>query len=174
MAKAGIVQPKRRRRTNDPRTLRKFLEELTWVLSTYSDIDYQAILKHFDTLPLRSKKGVIAFPDHVPKNPNIHYLIGILPGVLRDDKIFPTNEDLSEFAVTVLGVGIPRWSKKSKFELIGHILCQAVDLDDAKLEILAQALSKLAAGDKRAKVLMERKKVQRLDWNIIIQRLTST
>ena len=111
------------------------------------------------------------FSSFASPNPNIHFLVGILPLVLRDESIFATNGAISEFAMTALGMSMVRWEKKSRFELIGEIVCNTVDLDDSELSKLVEALSVLANGDAIARKIVRDAQVSRRGWNEIIQTL---
>ena len=98
-------------------------------------------------------------------------MVGILPLVLRDESLFPTNGSIAEFAISALGMPMLRWEKKSKFELIGEIVCNAIDLDDGELSKLVEALSVLARGDSLAKAIVLDAHTTKRGWNEIIQSL---
>ena len=92
--------------------------------------------------------------------------------MFTERKLFDSNEEIADFAETTLGVTIPRWAKKSKHELIGHIVCNAASLNDRGLEKLVKALSLLSSGDNRARNLVSSRKKEHLNWNEIIQILS--
>jgi hypothetical protein len=171
-----MVEDKRRRtsaraeKVRDPRSIKKFLEELSWVLTSYSNLDFRAIAEAVD----RAESSVQRSLDgYVPKNPNIQFLIGALPGMFSDEKLFPSNEAITEFATATLNLSIPRWDKRSRYELIGLIVCETSKLDDAGLALLVKALRKVVAQDPNAEALFRNTVAHKLNWNEIIQQLTS-
>jgi hypothetical protein len=158
-------------RRSDPRTLSRFIEELSWLLSSYEDLDFRA-LKDIGYLRIRHQSAQTLERIN-PKNPNISFLVGALPGLFNDETLFPTNEDIAEFAQVALKVRIPRWEKKSKFELIGHIVCNTAQLSDKKLEMLVRALSRFLEEGREARAIVASRRDSGLSWNEVIQRLLS-
>lgn len=171
MSDDRVIRTTRLSKRSDPKTLARFIEELSWLLNTYSDLDFRA-LDHF----VHAKPVTVSRPRtqrvsrKLPRNPNIHLLVGMLPGMFVDERLFPTNEDIAEFASSALGVVIPRWQKKSKFELIGHIVCTANGLKDNALENLVSALTEVT-GEEETRKAIESKRQQGLSWNEVIQTL---
>jgi hypothetical protein len=155
-------------RTRDPRSVKRFLEELSWLLSSNSNLDFRAIR---DIVGSDSNTPKAGLEGYVSKNPNIHFLIGSLPIIFSDERLFPTNEDIVEFSEVALGLPIGRWEKRSKYELIGLIVCETAKLNDERLERLVRALSKIIH-DPRARAILRNRKVERLNWNEVIQKLT--
>lgn len=148
----------------------RFLEELSWLFQSHHDIDLKAISRALaDAATQRTVRQ--GFSSFASPNPNIHFLVGILPLVLRDESIFATNGAIAEFAISALGMDMVRWEKKSRFELIGEIVCNAIDLDDSELSKLVEALSVLAGGDAVARKIVRDAQVSRSGWNEIIQTL---
>ena len=88
-----------------------------------------------------------------------------------DESIFPSNEDIAEFSETALKITIPRWQKKAKFELVGHIVCHAVKLDDLQVANLVRALTLIVDGENAARQILTSRKEQGLSWNEVIQNL---
>jgi len=153
------------------RQLMRFLEEFSWLLSSYSSADFKLFPKVLSKKWTSIENGQIV--NYVSDNPNIHFLTGALPGIFTDEKLFSTNEEIAEFSDMALGIRIPRWSKISKYEIIGHIVCSIQGLDDTRLIRLVKALNKVLAGDRRAQKLVSRERTKKRDWNLIIQELTS-
>lgn len=148
----------------------RFLEELSWLFQSIGDIDTKSIAK---ALAEATKQRTVrdGFASFASPNPNIHSLVGILPLVLRDESIFPTNGSIAEFATAALKLQMQRWEKKSKFELIGEIVCNVVDLDDKELNMLVEALSVLAHGGSNVKAIVVNAHAAKRGWNEIIQTL---
>lgn len=157
-------------KVSDPRTVRKFLEELSWVLSTYSNLDFRAIPELVQSS--FAAKESVNLRHYASKNPNVHFLVGALPVIFADDRLFPSNEDIAEFAMGALSLPISRWEKRSRYELIGLIACETAKLNDAGLTRLVGALSRLTAGDTQARDLMEERRAKKMSWSEMIQRLT--
>lgn len=155
---------------NDSAKATRFLEELSWLFESYHDIDVKSIARALaDTAKQRTVRQ--GFSSFVSPNPNIHFLVGLLPLVLRDASLFPSNGSIAEFAASALGMPMLSWNKKSRFELIGEIVCNAIDLDDKELSILVEALSVLANGDSHAKAIVRDAQDSKRGWNEIIQSL---
>jgi hypothetical protein len=68
---------------------------------------------------------------------------------------------------------ISRFHKISKYEIIGHIVCQTESLDDKKLSKVVSALAKLAEDDEKTKNLIKKRKEENFDWNAIIQEIAA-
>ncbi|MBA2673010.1 hypothetical protein [Ramlibacter sp.] len=151
----------------------RFVEELGWLLQTYGDIDFKTLSRVFGDATRQSSvpPGVNSF---VSPNPNIQFLVGVLPLVLRDTTLFPSNGSIADFAMSALGLDWERrWEKKSRFELIGEIVCSTIDLNDGELWKLVKALSILADGSSSAKKIVRDAHVSKRNWNDIIQLLVA-
>ena len=163
--------PRRRNTKNSLERSLGFLEELTWLLETYRDVDAKSVRD------IRSQvmHGFLLQGESLqrfrPENPNVFFLVGTLPAFFMDEDIFASNEDISEFARDTLGIEISRWEKKSKFEIIGHIVCIAATLDDRSIDRVVLALEKVAARDYGARTLIQERKKTGLSWNEVIQEL---
>jgi hypothetical protein len=157
----------------DSRKAASFLEELTWLLSSHSNLDFKYLpsvlrgISHTDSLVKT------ALNSYTSINPNKHFLVGALPRILIDESIFPTNEDIAQFARSVMDVKILRYEKKSKYEIIGHLVCETDQLDDRKLAKLVSALAELTNGGDRTRTMVKNLKAQNFGWNEIIQQLAS-
>lgn len=165
--------PSKAEKIRDPRTMTKFLEELSWVLNSYSNVDFRAIpdfIRHGNGDGVSRPRELETY---VSKNPNIHFLVGVLPVIFSNERIFPSNEHIAEFGNAALGLQISRWDKRSRYELIGLIVCETVRLDDSRLSTLVKALQKIAAEDPHAQNLIQNTSSRKVNWNEVIQRLTS-
>jgi hypothetical protein len=80
-------QGTRNDKTRDARSVKKFLEELFWVLSSNSHLDFRAIAENIDLLVGGTKGTDKQLAGHVSKNPNIHFLIGTLPIIFSNEKL---------------------------------------------------------------------------------------
>lgn len=156
-------------KVKDIRSVRKFLEELSWVLSKNSHLDFK-LLQEAVAVGATAQDRL---DSRVSKNPNIHFLVGVLPIVFSDERYFPSNEDIASFAFQALKLPISRWEKRSRYELIGRVVCETAQLDDERLTRLVAALTRITAADPTAKAILEEKKLHQLSWNEVIQRLNS-
>lgn len=154
-------------RRTDAKALARFMQELSWLLTSYSHLDFKALE---GLAKAATAEPVKRTPARRSAKTDVKTLVGILPGLFVDEALFPTNEDISEFALSALSISIPRWQKKSRYELIGHIVCTANTLQGAKLSSLVAALSK-EAGDGAAKTKIEDQRQRGLSWNEVIQNL---
>jgi hypothetical protein len=148
------------------------LEELLWLLDSKRGAslrDLPELLRQqlTESSDLNAVAGQYASP-----NPNKHFLIGALPRLFQDTKLFPNNEDIAEFAHTVLHVAISRFEKRSKYELIGFIVCQTNELDEEKLSQLVRALAEITGSEEKLKRVLEARKAHGLNWNEAIQKIS--
>jgi hypothetical protein len=151
----------------------RFLEELAWLFKAHSSLDIAAISKYLATATADTAATAVV-GGYASTNPNKQFLVGALPRIFMDESLFPTNEDIAQFAESVMELRILRYGKKSKYEIIGHIICETDALNDHKLSKLVSALAKLAEGDTRTKLLIRKRKEQQFEWNAIIQELAQT
>jgi hypothetical protein len=150
---------------------RRFLEELAWLFKTYSSLEPSFIAKVIAGSISENATASSAVGGYASANPNKQFLVGALPRVFMDEMLFPTNEHIAQFAESVMELQIPRYGKKSKYEIIGHIVCETDALNDQKLEKLVSALGSLTDADDRTKRLVRERIAQNFQWNTIIQEL---
>jgi hypothetical protein len=103
-------------------------------------------------------------------DPNKHFLIGALPRLLLDRDLFPSNEDIVEFATAALRIDM-KVEKRARFEIIGKIVCETDTLDEQQLTGLVKALERLVDDKHRIAVMVERKKTGSFSWNETLQEL---
>lgn len=104
------------------------------------------------------------------KNPNKGVLIGVLPRLLQNKELFPQNEDIYDFARAALNLNISRYEKRSRYELIGMLICTINELDEENLSYLVTALDKIIDdGEELNKVVID-KKNNSFSWNEAIQK----
>jgi hypothetical protein len=61
-------------------------------------------------------------------DPNKHFLIEVLPRLFQDRSSFPQNEDIADFAGTALGLQMSRAEKRSRYEIIGQLFVELINL----------------------------------------------
>lgn len=162
--------PRRSQRRSDPRTLARFVEELSWLLASYEELDFKA-LGNMSSEFISFSRSSSDLLSRSRRPPTVHLLVGILPNFLVDLSLFPANEDIVEFAQSALGIGMTRWQKKSRYELIGQIVCHTNEASPAMLErlmtVLEQATDETSAT--RKKMASDRRSGR--SWNEVIQSL---
>ncbi|MCP5379494.1 MAG: hypothetical protein H6914_03685 [Novosphingobium sp.] len=169
-----VSDPEKRKRASkraDPRALSRFMEEFAWLMKSYDDLDFNALGQYSSELAMLSRHGSSRFR-HAVSSGTTAMLVGVLPSFLVDEELFPLNEDIAEFSVSILDIHIPRWQKKSKYELIGHIVCNVNEASPGKISRLLEALEKIldVRGDARMKIARDRKSGR--SWNQVIQEIT--
>lgn len=108
------------------------------------------------------------------KDPNKHFLIGVLPRLFQDKSLFPTNEDIVDFASTTLGLEMSRsFEKRSRYEIIGRVVCETDRLNEQKLTTLVSALEMLVGNNEKLAQMAEKKRCGSFSWNETIQDLLS-
>lgn len=159
-----VTKPARRA---DPRTLRRFIEELSWVLNSFEDLDFKALA----SLASESVPSTSSTAGAKNRRTDLITLLGRLPALFMDEDLFAGNEDIVEFAQHALGIEIPRWHKKSKHELIGHVVCNANLLNDRRLKQLGSAIEKLQDARSKTRNLVQSQRKSGLSWNEVIQNM---
>jgi hypothetical protein len=166
-------------KTNDKRTAhdaaraRQFFEELSWILSSYSGLDFKSLPRLLRNELDSRNRTQHAVGGYVSPNPNKHFLVGVLPRLFNDTTLFPSNDDIAEFASTVMHVSIPRFHKKSRYELIGHVVCQTETLSDQQLRDLVKALEVLLNKSDSVAEIVKKRKQGSFGWNKVIQELVA-
>ncbi|ROP56170.1 hypothetical protein EDF81_3720 [Enterobacter sp. BIGb0383] len=151
--------------------VKKLLEELSWIMSEYSAADLKKVYNLLDS-SLVDTKEISSSIGYSPKNPNKHFLTGALPTLFLDQELFGSNDEIAIFSEEILGVKIPRHYKKSKYEIIGHVVCEASFLDDVGLKKLVMALEKIVSDEGRKKSIYNKKNNSTtFSWNEVIQSL---
>jgi hypothetical protein len=148
-----------------------FIEELSWLLDSKKKLKLSEIPEILRNKLLAPDANVGGAEKYVSPNPNIHYLIGVLPRLFQDVKLFSRNEEIAEFAKDVLGIEISRVEKRSKYELIGLIVCSCNDLDDKKLYSLVDALSAITDSSEKINMMAKEKSQTGFSWNETIRKL---
>lgn len=164
----------------NPKRLREaamFLEELVWLFDSKRSAALRVpeLLRYVSELRRKDSAAISGLGDrYVSPNPNKHFLIGVLPRLFQDVKLFPNNEDIADFARTVLDVNVTRYEKRSKYELIGLIVCKTNDLNDERLSELVSALVNIVGNPERLDRVIEARKNERLSWNEVIRTMGSS
>ncbi|RVU02380.1 hypothetical protein EOD41_00110 [Mucilaginibacter limnophilus] len=150
-----------------------FLEELSWLLDSKRNFDLKEVSKLIRSLTESDIQSDIS-TKYSSVNQNKNILVGILPNLFLDQDLFKSNSDLTEFSESVLHIIIPRFEKRSRYEIIGLIVCAVPDLDDSALSNLVEALTLITGNkDKLKQVKAEKNKVN-FSWNDTIHNLNKS
>ncbi|TOB02126.1 hypothetical protein CGK13_23925, partial [Vibrio parahaemolyticus] len=114
-----------------------------------------------------------AVGEYESKNPNKHFLVGALPALFLDTDLFKRNQDIADFSKTVLGIELTRFSRSSRADVIGRVICATVDLDDEGLNVLVKALAVLAGNKEKTKQILRDRDGNDFNWNAVINELSS-
>jgi hypothetical protein len=150
-----------------------FLEELSWLFESKKKLDLSNVSELLRRRLSPAESVVSGADNYVSPNPNIHYLIGILPRLFQDDKLFSKNDDIADFARDVLGINISRVEKRSKYELIGLIVCETNELNDVELDSMVKALAHIAGNTKKLDLMAKAKTSTGFSWNEAIRKLAN-
>lgn len=120
----------------------RFIKELTWLFNDYSHVD---LTNFFNKMNSNNEmKNHIEFNEYIPKNRNAFFLVGVLPKLLMNEKIFPLREDLYDFGKEYLDLEVNRYNRMNRKEIVGFIVCELSEIEnDMKLEKISRALKKL-------------------------------
>ena len=159
-----------RTKVSDPRELARFIEELSWLLKSFDNLDYNALSKFSDenTCLLFSRKNSRAQRGGEDKT---MILVGVLPNFLMDPALFPSNEGIVEFSDAALGLPIKWWKKKSKYEIIGHIVCNANKASPAKVQRLSDLIEEMLDQKTDMRRNIEANREQGHTWSEVIGKL---
>lgn len=165
--KTGNIKAGRR---SDYKSIARFLEELSWLLKSNEDLDFRAIghisseLEMIESLSLNRRVSGRS-SNRIP----VRGLVGVLPSLFVDEKLFKSNKDIADFSKDVLSIEIPRWEKISRFEIIGHIVCRAEGLPPMGIDRLILALEEILSMRSATKASIEKMRNSGIGWNEIIQ-----
>ena len=149
-----------------------FLEEISWILDSKKIVDLKEAPSLLRNL-LESGQSSSLNDSSASNDSNKSYLVGTLPSLFLDTEIFKTNFDLADFAKDILNMPVSRPEKRSKYELIGLIICEVANLNESSLTSLTQALSKLTDNGDRIKLIRDAKKSADFSWNDTIKFLST-
>ena len=146
----------------------RFVEDICWLIDSQKDINFSEIPK------LIKKKCELNSSAIDYNNKNVvSELIGVLPSLLVDSTLFKVNKDLAIFSTEVLGIEIKNWEKKSKYDIIGNILCLIQESEKIDDRVLKDLLSSIMKNKEKIKQLQEQKQSTEhpFSWNETIQRI---
>jgi len=138
-----------------PEQLKDAISALNWVVMDSNAHAHSTVAKSYQST-----------------DPNKRFLIGALPRLLLDRDLFPSNEDIVDFAAAALRLEMTRTvEKRARHEIIGKIVCETDTLDDKQVTNLVKALEKLVGNKDRLSTMIEKKKSGTFSWNETLQEL---
>ncbi|HEX7636151.1 MAG TPA: hypothetical protein VF427_12845 [Noviherbaspirillum sp.] len=146
------------------------LEELVWGMRG-SKLDYLADAARLLSVLGNHDTDSTIVKTYKSEDPNKHFLIGVLPRLFQDKKLFAQNEDIVDFAASALKLNMSRSEKRSRYEIIGKVICETDTLDEKQLTDLVRALEVLLNNRDKLEMMAEKKKSGRFSWNETIQEL---
>lgn len=156
-----------------------FLEQLTWLIESKGrrlDLDFlrQLLMDYEDRSGFEDKlsPSVRKFAkNYIAENPDKHFLVGALPSLLQDEKLFPSNKDIAEFSGQFMGIPVSRFEKRSRYEMIGLVVCAVNDLSKTALNRIATRLSSLVGNERLLfEIAEEKARNAMFSWNDVIRR----
>ena len=149
-----------------------FIEELAWLVESRKNVKLSQLASDLRELARGPESARKVGGEYTSLNPNIHFLIGMLPRLFQDEKLFPNNALIAQFAEEILGVHVSRFEKRSKYELIGLIVCETDRLNDKKLEELVRALAEITRSEDKLNRIRDARQSNQFSWNNTIRQLS--
>ncbi|QDW21664.1 hypothetical protein [Flavobacterium sp. KBS0721] len=149
------------------------IEEISWIIENnpLKLKELPEILKY--TMNIKETSSIVS-DKYRSKNPNKDQLIGLLPNFLQDQELFKSNKDLVDFGENILKIKITRSEKRTRYELIGLIICDIRNLNDFELEKLVDALISLSNSEERLiDIKIKKNSNANFSWNDAIFELNN-
>lgn len=149
------------------------IEEISWIIENnpLKLKELPEILKY--TMNIKETNSIVS-EKYKSKNPNKDQLIGILPNFLQDQELFKNNKDLVDFGENILKIKISRSDKRTRYELIGLIICDIRNLNDFELEKLVEALLLISnSEEKLINIKNKKNNNSNFSWNDAIFELNN-
>jgi hypothetical protein len=156
------------RKTVDNEKALVFIEDLCWLLDANRSLDFKKVLSIIKEL---SNSNSVDEEFSNTDNKVMLDIIGILPTLLKDETLFLSNSSIVQFATQVLHLEIPRWEKRSRFEIIGLIVCNVEETNQDKLLTLYNWVAELLLNKEKVKNFQHQNNESAFSWNDAIQRI---
>lgn len=142
----------------DLKLLSNFLEEYSWINRKYRNLDLDKLLYIIN--------------NNTKQSTTKENLIGKLPSLLQDRELFEKNSDLAEFAAT-LNIEVKFAEKRSRYEIIGAIICQIQEMDETYLVDVKSAIEHLVNDSELINSIKRlRRTSSNYDWNTLLQAIS--
>lgn len=147
------------------------LDDLVWTLQKVDLRQLRDASDMLRSLLMKESPSSAVARTYQSSSPNKQFLIGVLPRLFQDKALFPQNEDIADFANAALKLEMSRTEKRSRYEIIGKVVCETDTLDENELTFLVQALERLVEDKDKLAQMAERKKIGSFSWNETLQEL---
>jgi hypothetical protein len=147
------------------------LDELVWSLQDIKLDQIRDAANALREIISQSTPTSVVARGYQSVDPNKRFLIGVLPRLFQDRSLFPQNDDIADFAAAALELPMNRTEKRSRYEIIGKVVCETDHLDERRLTTLVSALERLVGDNERLAEMAEKKKSGNFSWNETIQEL---
>lgn len=149
-----------------------FVEELSWLIESKKNVRLKEIPDLLRNLLEKNESAANGELSLSLDGNSIRSLIGILPELFLDNNLFKTNNDIIIFSEEVLKINITRKEKRSKYELIGLIVCETSKLNNKELQGLVCALQVIISDNDKMNYLKQNINHDGFSWNKAIQYIT--
>lgn len=153
------------------RSALQILEELLWSLSSTSPADLRKGISALRGLLDGSRPDGLFGHEEVDSWSARRRLVGLLPDLLSDELLFPSNQDIEKFSREALAIEISRWEKRSRYEMIGMLVMEARLLPEEPLQRLVGVLAELLQSSDAAVRLRADAQKTGFSWNEAIRKL---
>ena len=100
-----------------------FFEEFVWLFESKRNVKLKNVPNELRNI-INNNHLVSSYVENSTPDSNVHFLIGVLPGLFQDEKLFPTNTQIANFAEQDLNIKVTRASQRSPYA--GQIICLTV------------------------------------------------
>jgi hypothetical protein len=152
------------------------MEEFSWVISKYKNVDFKNVQSNLLNIINEQNSydtDLMSFKRYKDKDSNKNYLIGVLPKFFQDKDLFEKNLDLAEFA-ECLGIYLNNPEKKSRYEIIGTMLCNISEMDELSLDRFVRAIELLLVNEPLRQDIKKLRDIHKssYSWNQVIKALS--
>lgn len=147
------------------------LQEMLWAIQSRPTSDIKAGLKYLeDSL---STESTSRNSKKTKDREHLLSLVGSMPLILADLELFPSNEHIAKFSSEALGIQISRWEKRSRYEMIGMLVMETINLSESRIRDLSLFLADISIGGKRLASIKKQAHGIGFSWNEAIRSLSS-
>lgn len=148
------------------------VQELVWAIRSRPPDELAAGVKHLKKVA-RDQSLLVSAKSTRDARRNAKALVGAMPLLLSDMDLFPSNEDIAKFALEALMIEIPRWEKRSRYEMIGMLVMETIKLGDSELRAVARFVSSLGGGGRALDSFKKKSRQTGFSWNEAIRSLST-
>ena len=149
-----------------------FLEELSWIFKTHKNLNFTEFIEQIK-MNQENRNSIIHSSNIKNLSTEKSRLIGILPGLLNDKKLFNKNSDLVDFAESTFKINISRPEKRSRYEIIGLVIMELYSSKNSDLTEITDAIELLLTDNTMKTQLRNRKSSANFSWNDAIREITN-